>query len=248
LFIGARGAGKSVVGANLAVDFARKKRRGLIITTELPAKEFYYRMWSDMCQIPIGLLQDGINESKLQPQQIQELNEAEELLTKYVRIYEWPRGAERSIITGLEADIAKAERALGGKLDFVVLDWIGGALGAQEMDPAKIRLLYQYAADQMSWLAKSHDIATISLAQAHVDKGLNKPWVDDRALAECKQMGREMVGVCGITGMLSSEEDMESGHSNFEKRQKWCIAKARKGAGGASKVIRDFMFQRFKPA
>jgi len=248
LFIGARGTGKSVAGANLGVDFIRNKRRGLVITTELPADELYYRIWSDMCNIPIRVIQDGINEARLQPQQLKELDEAEEVLSNLMRVYEWPRGSERSIITGLEADIAKAERALGGPLDWVVLDWIGGALGAAELDPGKIRLLYQYAADQMAWLAKSHDMVTVSLAQAHVDKGLRKSWVDDTALAECKQMGREMVGVVGITGMLSSEEEMEQGHSNFAKLQKWCIGKARKGAGGSVRVQRDFAFQRFKEA
>ena len=248
LFIGARGTGKSVAGANLAVDFVRKQKRGLIITTELPAEEIYYRIWSDMCNIPIHVLQDGINESRLQPQQLKELDEAEEVLSDFMRIYEWPRGSERSVITGLEADIAKAERALGGPLDWLVLDWIGGALGTAEMDPAKIRLLYQYAADQMGWMAKSHDMVTVSLAQAHVDKGLRKAWVDDTALAECKQMGREMVGVVGITGLMASDEEMEEGKSNFAKQQRWCLGKARKGAGGAVKVLRDFAFQRFKEA
>lgn len=248
LFIGARGTGKSVAGANLAVDFVREKRRGLIITTELPAEEIYYRIWSDMCKIPIKIIQDGVNEAKLQPQQLKELDEAEEVLSDLMRIYEWPRGSERSVITGLEADIAKAERALGGPLDWLVLDWIGGALGTVEMDPAKIRLLYQYAADQMGWMAKSHNMVTVSLAQAHVDKGLRKAWVDDTALAECKQMGREMVGVVGITGLQSSEEDMAEGRSNFDRHQNWCLAKARKGAGGIVKVQRDFAFQRFKEA
>lgn len=246
LWIGARGAGKTVAGGNLAVDFIKDGRYGLIITTELPAEEFYYRLWSDMAHIPITLLQDGVKDHMLGPEQIKSLDEADELLTKNLRIYEWPRGSERSIITGLEADIARAERALGHKLDFLILDWIGGALGAQEMDPAKIRLLYQYAADQMGFLAKSHDAVTVSLAQAHVERGLNKAWVDDRALAECKQMGREMVGVVGITGMLSSEEDMAEGKSNFMNEQAWCIAKARKGSGGKSVVKRDFLFQRFK--
>lgn len=253
LAIGAMGAGKSVLGANWAADFIRGAcqdrgihRRGLFITTELPAEEIYYRMYADMCNIPISMLQDGINPAKLSAEQMKEIDEAEELLTEYFRIYEWPRGSDRSVVTGLEADMAKAERAMGGQLDFLILDWIGGALGSDSDDERKIRLTYQNAGDQMAWTAKSHNMLTLSLAQAHVDRGLNKSWVDARALTECKQLGREMVGICGITGMLSSEEDMDSGKNNFRREQALCLGKSRKGAGGKVKVHQDFLFQRFK--
>lgn len=249
LVIGARGSGKTLLGCNWAVDAIRMNAsKAAIITTEMTASQLYLRLLADMAEIPYDKIARGIPKKDVIFSDWKDrLDRAKALLQENLRIYEWPREGGVSAIEALPKTLETLYKEMGG-LHMVVFDWIGGALGAMEVDPGKVRMLLQITADRMASLATEYKITTVSTAQAHVDRGLNKPWVDDSSLAECKQLGRNKVGVIGITAMFRSGEvdDLGKQDSRFADEQGLCISKARFGVGGYARVLRKFSNMRFE--
>lgn len=245
LVIAASGVGKTAKTVQTAVDFVTLSRqKGLIVSTEEKHYRIERRIISNYCKIPIGLIKDGFNPAKLGQEQLRSYEQMRQVITpNNLQIYNWPKDG-RSVVQGLEEDLKRAGDLMGG-IDFIILDWLGGALGAMETDERKIRLAYQNAADTMARLADQYKIVTISFAQAHPDRGVNKMLVDARALAECKQLHREMTTVIGISGMYNDAATTDPNASLYQTEQCLFISKARYGEGGVVRVKRKMEFQAF---
>jgi len=130
-------------------------------------------------------------------------------------------------------------------LKWIIFDWIGGALGASETDPNKLRLLYQTAADQLAHLASDHNLVVIAFAQAHQVMGINRRRVDASVIAECKSIGRTMHNIIGISAMLEKEAEEISDSPIYSDTQWFYVSKSRKGLTKATPIRRNFAHQRF---
>ena len=180
----------------------------------------------------------------LDPEQMAALENLKSILGSSVRIVEWRKGKERSVLNSITEEIDRAREDLGG-LDYLILDWIGGALGDTILEPEKLRTTYQDAGDYMGRLAREENIVTVTLAQAHVDRGIDRMRVDSAALAECKQLGREMVGIVGISAIRNDFTKMNS-RPALADNQYLFVSKARPGEAGLVPVRREMNFQRFR--
>lgn len=243
LFIGGTGSGKTIVATQLASQFASQGRKGIIITTEEPHQNLELRIVSNFCHVPYALIKDGFKPSRLSPVQIQSYVHLRTVMAKNLFIRDWLEDRSKSILSDLDNEI-RAFKDEHGTLDFVILDWIGSALGALNLNkPEAIRHVYQATADKMSDLALAHDIPTIAFAQANPTLSANKRRIDQTCLAECKSMGRNATNIIGITALMDlSESDEEK--AIYLPKQEFFVSKARKSAGGRVPFRRQFEYQR----
>lgn len=246
LFIAGTGVGKTVLATQLAMNFSvHGRKKGLMVTTEEKHRALEKRIVANYCQIPYTmLLKDNFRIDSLSPTHQEAYAKLRAEMKDRLIIYEWPKGVGRSVQNGLSDDLKRAADKMGG-IDYMVLDWIGGAISEGESDPGVVRMLYQNGGDTMAELADTQKIVTISFAQAHIDRCYNKLMVDSRALAECKQLGRNMTGIVGVSGMVNPQEEMMNGRPNYSDDQALYISKARKGEGGLVRVKRQMNLQRF---
>ena len=242
LFIAGTGAGKTVKACQLGGHFAMQGKKGIIITTEEPHHNLERRIVSNFCNIPFDMIKDGFKPARLSPQQTQAYVELRGAM-RNLFIRDWLEDRSKSIITDLELEMREF-KANYGRLDFIILDWIGGALGATNLaKPDMIRHVWQATADKMSDLALEHDIPTIAFAQAHPTLALNKLRIDSTTLSECKSLGRNATNIIGITALMDMAETNEE-RAIYENRQVFWISKSRKSQGGRVNFHRDFAYQR----
>jgi hypothetical protein len=97
----------------------------------------------------------------------------------------------------------------------------------------------------MSDAARDFNIVTFTFAQAHVDRAYRRVAVDSTCLAECKQLGVNMTGILGLTGLLEDHNGGDDdGKPLFAQNQWMYISKARKSAGNKVPFKREFNYQR----
>jgi len=236
------GVGKSQFACQVAATFAQTGRRGLLISTEEDARALETRIVSNFANIPFAQIKDGFSAERLMAPEAERYRKLRERLGDRLFITEWLTDRGSSIRSDLEREIKRA-----APVDFVVLDWIGGALGSTKTtDPHELRLTYQNAADHLASLASKHRIAVIAMAQANPLQSRNKPKVDSTMLSECKTMGRQASNIIGISGLLTSEDDGPA--DLYRDFQYLYVSKARKASGGLVQVKREFAFQRLRDA
>ena len=73
----------------------------------------------------------------------------------------------------------------------------------------------------------------------------NRRRVDASVMAECKQMGRAMTNVIGISAMLEKESEEDTDALIFSDKQWFYVSKSRKGLTKAISIRRNFKYQRF---
>ena len=239
LFIAGTGVGKTVMATQLAAHFATMGLRGLLITTEERRKDLELRMVSNRANIPYKRIQARFDPALLQPIELERYRAVRLALDNHLTIVEWLGDRSRSVGQNLESEVRKA-----GAIDFVILDWIGGALG--ETKPELVRLAYQAAADKLADIARAHNLICIGLAQAHPTQSRNKAKVDSTMLCECKTMGQRATNIIGISGLEQIVEDGCESERIYQDRQFFFISKCRKSKGGLKPFIRDFDYQRLR--
>lgn len=220
---------------------------GMLITTEEPHEDLLPRMASQACNIPYNLLMDGINITRLDDLQKQALAEWYINLNNLM-IVNWNKKMGVSVALDLENEISKFMEEYGKKPDFIILDWVGGALGSGAPKEL-IRLVYQEAADAFEKAAKRHMFVGVAFAQA--DKSANNIiGIDMRHIAECKTMGRNYSAIIGITNLYSkslgaSEVPDDPGNNDIRApKQFFFCSKTRKGRNKQVPFSRDYMYQR----
>ena len=128
----------------------------------------------------------------------------------------------------------------------MILDWIGGALGATA--PELIRLAFQGAADKLAEIALRHKVICIGMAQAHPGQSRNKAKVDSTMLCECKTMGQRAANIIGMSGLQVTDEEEQRSETLYQDKQYFYISKCRKSKGGLKPFIREFDYQRLRDA
>lgn len=248
LGVAPQGAGKTVFASQLAGFFGLQKKMGLLISTEQKHEELELRMISNFGEIPFGMVKDGINKERLPPDVVKKIEDTEAKLRDYVFITKWSSDKGQSVKTSLDAEIAEFVR-VHGAIDWLVFDWIGGALGEMSTrDLQVLRLIYKQAADHVCVMAEKYDIPAIAFAQANMAQAMNKPRVDATMITENKQLGEKYTNGFGISALMQPFDPNESRDRApvFLDVQKLFMWKARKSEGGLISVKRDFGHQRFR--
>lgn len=271
MIIGGTGSGKTIIACQLASAFSYTNgANGLFISTEQQHDELYRRIVSNRCKIPFSIISKGIFESVINAREkdrfIQFRKDISLLNKGDIRVVNWGNFEKQpgtKIIKMIENEIDMYEEETGRKVDYVILDWIGGALGSMAEAGDKTRHIYQEAADAMDELARKRGIVTVALAQAHVS-AVNKVQISAADLAECKSMTRNYTGVIGITALFSEEyakqladeknkkrKDFRVGSDiddavSYSYKQYLYISKARYGVQKAIPFKREYEFQRME--
>ena len=239
LFIASTGVGKTVLATQVAAHFATMGLGGLLITTEERRKDLELRMVSNRAGIPYKRILERFDPGLLTGVDHERYHAVRAALDSRLTIVEWLGDRSRSVGQDLESEVRKA-----GKIDFVILDWIGGALG--ETKPELVRLAYQAAANKLADIARAHNLICIGLAQAHPAQSRNKAKVDSTMLCECKTMGQRATNIVGISGLEQVIEDGCESERIYQDRQFFFISKCRKSKGGLKPFIREFDYQRIR--
>ena len=261
LFIAPSGAGKTVIACQLAVDLALQGRGVLLITTEQAPQELIPRMISCASKYPGVAREDAILFAKIKdhysPKTLKDVLPANQYkfakdfcntIATNIVFAHWK--TSRTVID-IQTDLVRANKKMeksGRTIDVVILDWIGKALAEDTIDQGKLRLLYQNAATAMKDLAISHNIATISLAQATADS-VGKMQIDNSCIAECHSLHNEATVAIGISAM-KAKDSAEAEHSSetYAEHQCFYCFKSRKSTAQRFLMRRNFKFQRFDSA
>jgi hypothetical protein len=245
LFIAPQGAGKTVLACQLATTMSLQGDVGLLVTTEQPDVELAPRMVSNNCNIPFGrFTKQGFHaEHGWTQDEVHRYREWVKEIRGRLYIKNWDKA--KSVTANLE-EVIREVLKVAGKLDYLVLDWIGGAMGViSANDSSAIRHHYQFTSDAMADIADDHNLRAVAFAQAHPVRALNKKKVDASCIAECASMGRNATAVFGITALLDQMADDES-DVVYSKNQFFYCSKGRKAENKHVRVQRDFGYQRFK--
>lgn len=251
LFIAPSGAGKTVMATQFAQHFASSNKNGLFISTEQGPYELVPRIISARCNIPFELLSNGMAEARkfLNENQMADVLSTDAVISEKLIFSHWMEPS-MSVLTSLDDEIESAKEIFesrGERMDFVVFDWVGGALGELTGDDAtKLRLLYQLTADGIADMAIKHNIVAITFAQAMASKGYNTMKVGTELIAECKSMGQKYAGIIGITALYDNKEQEASDTPIFSDKQFFFVQKTRKGRGSVVPIKRNFKYQRFE--
>lgn len=260
LAISAPGGGKTVFACNTTTDAVKIRKKAIYISTEQYHDELMPRFIADACNIPFNPIKDCVTGKSLIVKvhnqfgqaKLNQVKEYIDLLDAYARFYNWSE-----ISTGGLSGAACISRAFKngvkelGSVDLVVLDWIGGALGALgESD--KIRHMYQEASDTMVALARKEEVAALSLAQAEASRGKNTMYVDSNMTAECKSQDRGATAAIGISAIQNRaannvEAEFEKSRDTYAREQFFYIGKSRKAPGGLIPFKRNFETQTMAP-
>lgn len=242
LWIAPTGAGKTVMAMQQGVTLVRQKLKGIIISTEQRHIELEPRIVSAWANIPFDRIKDGIKERHLTHMESMAVNQLKLELKESLWIENWMHDRSKSILNDLD-DLVESYKKEHGSCDFVILDWIGGALGERaKSNPEIIRHLFQHTSDKMADLARDHDIITHAFIQAHPGQARNKQEIDSSMISECKTAGVNATNILGISALLANADD----HNTFKEEQYIHCSKSRKGGARKVRVRREFGYQRFK--
>jgi KaiC/GvpD/RAD55 family RecA-like ATPase len=243
LIISPTGGGKTVCACQLAGSFASQNLKGILLTTEQGHEELEPRLVSNFCGIPFERIKDKVDLKLLNPSERQKYDDFREKMRGRLFFSEW-RDSSKAAHTHLEEEVDRIAQKVG-QVDFLIVDWIGGALGELNLnDTSSIRHIYQATADKTWDISEKYDMTTIAFAQAHPEKGVNRVKVDSSVLSECKSMGRNACYIIGITALLKNLEDMTDDTPTYKDQQFFYISKGRKSIGGKVPFRRQYEFQR----
>ena len=242
LVIAPSGGGKTVLATQLGANFSIRGQRTLLITTEQPPPELLARIASSTCNIPFERLRAGVESARLTPEEAERYRKMSRILGENLFFADWSKDRSRSIRADLRAEV---ERFITthGRLDVLIFDWIGGALGAlYGKDQHALRLAFQDTGDALADMAREFGAVVIGFGQAAIGTTRGKMCIDQGDIAECKSLGRSATNVIGISALCDKTDD---DGPNFARVQYLHVSKARKSAGGLRRVVRQFEFQRF---
>jgi replicative DNA helicase len=272
LFIGGTGSGKTIIACQLASAFSYiNGASGLYISTEQKHDELYRRIVSNKCSIPHRTISQGIFKDKLTPNEVQRYLDfrikANSLNSGDAQFINWgnfQKQADINMIKKIEDEIELYEKESGKKVEYVILDWIGGALGSMAEAGDKTRHIYQAAADALEELCRKRNFVAIAFAQA-VPASVNKVKIDSQDLSECKTMGRNYSAIIGISSLYSEEYAKQVDQEKSKKRKDYrvgseldeaatyatkqflFISKSRFGDPKAVPFKREYEYQRIAP-
>ena len=241
LIIAPSGGGKTAFATQLAASFGLQGHKVLFITTEQPPSELLPRIASNRCGILFEKVRQGIQRDNLTAKEYERYEKLRASLARNLYFADWSRDRSRSIRANLQAEIDRFIAA-NQRLDVLLFDWIGGALGARTGgDQHALRLAFQDTGDALADMAREFGAVVIGFGQAAIGTTRCKKKIDQDDIAECKSLGRAATNVIGISAL---REETDDDGPNYAKVQYLFVSKARKSAGGCHRFRRDFEFQR----
>jgi archaellum biogenesis ATPase FlaH len=248
LLMGTTGGGKTTVTCQLAARFVLDGAFGLFITTEQGHAELEPRIVSNYCNVPFDLIKDKVDIAVFNHDQKVKYDILREKL-RPLYFAEWKMDRGKSVQDDLESEIVTyAEKH--GRIDFVIMDWIGGALGSSSKGrDQEIRHIFQSTADKLWSIADKHRVASIATAQLNPKQAINKSAPDHTMLSECKTMGNNACYIIGITSLFAKIEDNKQNNDQppgWSDKQFLYVCKGRKSQGGAVPFKRRYDYQRLE--
>lgn len=252
LVIAASGVGKTVIAQQLASQVCLKNPqcRVLFISTEEGHSQLERRIVSSTCNVKFDNVKDGLRLAEFTPAQRSAYNFVRGHLDSRLVIDKWERGI--SIRDGIKSKYDMARRKLGGHIDLVIFDWLGGTVSDDAKDSREKISRYQDAADCVALLAEEEATSTVAFAQGHPDTAINRLVVDASCLQSCKTMHNLYHNGIGVTAFridqLAIENAINTGtaHNLYQENQFYYMFKSRKSANVAIPVKRRTDFQRFE--
>jgi len=248
LVVAPEGSGKTILGCQIASVLASQQNQvGIFVSTEQGSEELEPRVISCNCQIPYDLIKDKFHVSMLNAEQLKRYHAFREAIKGKLFWENWGVGDHNmSIENDLMELITRREEQIGRKVNFLVLDWIGGALGKlRAEDHERITPSLQLAGDTVAQVAKERDMYTIAFAQANMSMAINRPNVNATMISNCKSLGQKFTNVIGLTLMFpKGVQQDEDGAPIYDLRQSYHISKGRKGKGGNVPFFRQYDYQR----
>lgn len=232
LIMGGQGGGKTIIACQLASAFSYScNANGLFISTEQNSDELYCRIVANRCGIPHRIISNGIFKDKLTPMELDNYmkfrRDVMSLTCGDMRIANWGNKEKnilsKSVSQQIDDEIKMYEDETGKKIDYVILDWIGGALGNLAENADKIRLIYQDTADSLEALARKRNFVAVALAQLH-PSAVNRVQLTAADLSECKSMSRNYSGVIAITSLYSEEYNRQIFEEKNKRRKDFRIS------------------------
>jgi hypothetical protein len=246
IVVATTGSGKTVMACQLAATWARLGHAGLLISTEQKHWELEPRIISNCCSISAGLIGDGINYDSLTHGDVSKIESMKKELEELLFIENWIDDPSRSVVNDLTALVRSKKKEMKHPFKWVILDWIGGALGG-DLDPAYMRLVYQNTADFMATLALQEQVCCVSFAQA-IPQAEGKSVIRLTDIAECKQLPRNAQWCLGLTTMFDGKPTEDNPTPDVADIQNLCMLKGRKAPRKNIKLKRQFEYQKFVDA
>jgi hypothetical protein len=242
LFVAERGAGKTVIATQLASFFVDIGFKGLYIYTEQTRRDLEARMMCQMFNLPISLFAvKGIQWDK-DPKPPDIMFEALHKFGDSLLLDGYKRTTGRSILKSYEASVNACADRLGAMPDFVVVDWPGNALQAQEGTP-EYRGEYGASVQRISQSALRNNYAAIVFAQASAVKARNKKAVDGYCVAENTALDASIAAGVGLSKLTWGEES-RSGAPLIRINQYLSVFKSRLGTSKLIPVHRNYACQK----
>jgi hypothetical protein len=259
LIAGVNAGGKTVLAAQLALDFAKQGRKTVYFSTEQPSQELIarivsnhlsckYDLFTQRAEVRNTLAPGELPESKSVsaiPEWIfsdkkfgPEIAQLEDVLRQNLMFIDWADGSGKSIVQNFDGEMESLETK-GFNPEVLVFDWIGGSIDKLAKD-IELRLLYQTAADHLINHSKRTRRALIAFAQFDRMLAMGRKKCGSKMLSECKTMVNNFFNFIGISSLPSNNPD-----EVFGIKQNFFTEKCRNGIGGCSEVERHFWFQRF---
>lgn len=246
LFIAPTGGGKTVLATQLATRMAMNRNQVLFLSTEQNHRELQPRIISAQLQIDFDRVKDGGNlRNILRPEEQTKAKTLIATLRPYLHFEVWGKGSGMTVEADLDRVCAKYI-AKHGKIDCLILDWIGGAL-SETASPDMVRFVYQRAAVKLKALATKYNLAAIAFAQS-VSAVDAVRQITEKHIAECKGLHRTAEVCIGISCLKSRPTDDAEGSqigNTYADTQWFNTIKTRKSTALCWSVKRNFQYQRF---
>ena len=213
--------------------------------TEQPAVELTPRILSSISlypgftSVPKKLIESG----QCTPAQRESLERIQEKLSPYLHFSCWVGDNAKLTISDLDGLVANMTKKFG-RIDCVILDWIGGSLDGHTIDQGEKRQLDMDAANKMRSLAYKYNCATISFCQTTAE-GYDKMHVETKHLGECKSIHHGCVAAFGISAMKNNSSDAARTGETYAITQYINCFKTRNSVGTIQKVKRNFDYACF---
>lgn len=246
LLIAASGVGKSAVATQFASEWSIQGCKGVYVSTEptQPAQKLMLRIFSQNCRIPYAQIVNGINYATLTPPQQEAMSHLTRVLNdSNIRFVHWFNRPDIGNIGVLRDAILREAEVMGG-LDYVVLDWIGGAVPEEaKTDPAKLRLVFKHTGDMVANLVSDLNAIGLATVQGHEKTAKNNARVAAGHVGECLNLHQNFTSVLGLSGIQDKAEE-EQDQGTYAREQFLYVSKARNSLGGLVAVTRAFEFQK----
>jgi hypothetical protein len=253
LFLAFTGVGKTTFGIQMASTFSiPQDKKGLFFTTEENATGIKQRIISHCCRLPwedLTTRPDLFRLENLDPKKREAYKEMAAQLSKNLQIIDWSN--EENVSLSIEETVDNFTACKGQPPDYIILDWLGGALDHLSRDTKvrgdDVRHVYDAAAEEIRKCCIKHNLAGIYMAQTN-RKGSDKMLVSVDDMGESFGPSKGTAAVIGMSAIRNREID-ESGATAtlYNENQVLYVSKARYGRGGAVPFKRNFGYQRLEP-